>query len=470
MRSIRKQLSLDEEKSGFILFNSLTIVHRCHNGGLTIVGYVEILSRVLKTPWLRDRGEDRLIEVVASKMRPAKLAPSAVDVTTAWLEAPPYRDEPIALYLHFPFCTAACHYCIFARTLDLSLVDRYIAALTRQLEGWARLSAIRGREVRSIYLGGGTPSVVPLPLLRRVMDTVKDAFTLSSHAQVTLETNPESLDPESLDLLKQAGINRISVGVQSLDDDILRAMGRTHRSADAMRVMGRLLDYGFDNINADLIFGWEGQRADLFIAQLKTLIELGVPHLSVFPLIKPHRDHREAAYRTLYSEITRYLEASGFTQYSIDQFSCSRSSENEYEKQAWMLPRLDIVGLGAGALGNVSRHYYTNPGSVLAYIEDIEAGHLGVGRASTVSREAEMRRSLLTGLKFLRIDRAAFRARFGEDVCESLAREIFILRLLGIVTLGQDALQVTPNGRFVVARLWSEIILENLSEAARFRS
>ncbi|MBW2260833.1 MAG: coproporphyrinogen III oxidase family protein [Deltaproteobacteria bacterium] len=428
-------------------------------------------GRLLSVPAVKARVKRRVLEAVIARVRPGAVR---------WRRGAPVLaarrpDEPLALYVHFPFCSSACRYCIFARTVRTDRIDAYIEALLTEIDLTARLPALRGRRLSSVYLGGGTPSVVPASRILRVMRRLRTRFDHGPDLWVTLEGNPESLDVGDLPLYREAGINRISCGVQSLDDALLEAMGRRHTGARALGVIAEFQEAGFENLSADLIYGFEGQSCETFLRGAARLAEAGVAHLTAFPLItfesRARRGEEHGALERrqvrMQEGLVHLLEGRGYRRYSTEDFATTPESENRYEIDAWRMPRVAVVGLGAGALSSACGCTWSNLSGLGAYMSALREGRLPVARSMRVSRRDEMRRTLLVGAKYLRVDRALFEERFGVGLRDALEPVLSTLEAIGLVTVDDDGIDVTGEGRFMISRIWSELVLANLGDAAR---
>ena len=179
---------------------------------------------LVKLPIVRDRIREIIITKAAKQFTPGH-SPGTVGDFICDNEIL-HNNGPFALYIHFPFCSSACNYCIFRKTLKTGLITQYVDAVIKEIELLAQWPPLKGRSISSVYLGGGTPSLVPISKLNKILSSINKHFEFPNDVQVTLEGNPESLNPKSIKLYYQSGINRISMGVQSLNDDLLKKMGR----------------------------------------------------------------------------------------------------------------------------------------------------------------------------------------------------------------------------------------------------
>ena len=186
-----------------------------------------------------------------------------------------------ALYIHIPFCKQRCRYCAFYSTTLHTLQEAYVAALCKEL---AMRTEYAGKEISTIYLGGGTPSLLTDAQLHTITNTIKKEYHIAPDAEVTIECNPDDLTPERLALLRSLGFNRISMGVQSFDDKLLKMLGRRHTAQSARNAVEAARAAGFSNISIDLMFALPGSTAESWAGDLRSAIELRPNHISAYNL------------------------------------------------------------------------------------------------------------------------------------------------------------------------------------------
>ena len=191
--------------------------------------------------------------------------------------------KSLSLYLHIPFCAARCSYCDFNIYTGLEkLVPAFTQALVREVEGWG--VALGHPPVRTLYVGGGTPSLLPLPELEAILRACSKSFTLDSSVEVSLEANPDDLTRQHAEGLLALGVSRLSIGMQTFDDALLRRLGRTHTGEEAKRAFVAAREAGHRNINLDLIYGLPGQDLPAWQLALEQALEMGPEHLSLYGL------------------------------------------------------------------------------------------------------------------------------------------------------------------------------------------
>lgn len=257
----------------------------------------------------------------------------------------------ISLYLHIPFCASKCSYCSFYSVTD-DQSDEYVLSLAKYIEHYGeKIKETAG----TLYIGGGTPSLLSPKQLETLISAVSKSFTLEKDAEITVEGNPESLDAKFLNAAKSLGVNRLSIGVQSFDDKELSAVSRVHDSKTAIAAIERAKRAGFDNISCDLIFGMPLQTKDSFVKNIDIMTKLGIPHISCYnlqleegtPLYESKAavaDEKEQ--ESMYFAACDLLQSAGFTHYEISNFA-KPSMESRHNSAYWN--GTDYLGLGPAA-------------------------------------------------------------------------------------------------------------------------
>ena len=383
--------------------------------------------------------------------------------------------KPIALYVHIPFCASACRYCIFKKTLNVSRMEQYIKCVLKEIEIVANQGSISGRPVTAMHIGGGTPSLLDARQIDALLTRIESRFGFKKNAQITLEGNPDSLTPKKVAEYCSAGVNRISMGVQSLNDDVLHQMGRNHTGDDARTAISALLTGGLENLSVDLMYGFKGQSTETFINDVQYLMDAKVAHISAFPLIRKsirlqspaHRKQEISNRRKMYQALVAVTQNTSYQQYSSEDFATTPDSKNKYQMAAWQFPKQDVVTLGAGSLGSLGGVYYSNCSDVDAYMKKTSESTLPVARIAPVSKAEEMRRSVLLGAKYIHIKSQDFFDVWGVDPQKALRPLLSRFEKAGIWTIDDTGVHVTHDGLQIITDIWSELILSNLADAAQ---
>jgi menaquinone C8-methyltransferase len=363
--------------------------------------------------------------------------------------------EPLFLYLHVPFCEVLCPYCSFHRVrYEDGKAQRYFAALRREIRHYHE----RGYRFSGVYVGGGTPTVVPeelvatLGLVRELNPRLGD---------ISVETNPKDLRDEVLDALVAAGVGRLSVGVQTFDDGLLREMGRLDKYGDRAEILGRLAAAAgrFRTLNVDMMWNLPHQSEAMLEADLDAVLASPANQASFYPLMHSPAAARRMA-RTMglpvrhrlaryYGRILARLRPS-FAPTSAWCFSRGAPGIDEY-----IVDNGEYLGLGSGAFGYVGGTVYATTFSLNSYVERVERGLTGVtGERPTGARE-RMQYDLLVRLFGLRLDRAWVRARYGRRFERALAPELLAFRLSGAITQDAAGWSLTDRGMYLWVQMMS---------------
>jgi oxygen-independent coproporphyrinogen-3 oxidase len=294
---------------------------------------------------------------------------------------------PLALYVHLPWCVRKCPYCDFNShsMADATPLDRYVDAVLRDLDGEAELAG--DREVISVFLGGGTPSVFSPAQISRLLDGIEERFVLDEDAEITMEANPGTVECGDPAGYRLAGVNRLSIGAQSFSPQALSALGRIHSVEDIGRAVREAQDAGFDNINIDLMYGLPEQDVAAAMDDIEQAAELGPQHLSWYQLtLEPNTIFHarppaglpgsDAAFE-IQSQGVELLSKLGYEQYEISAYA-SDSRRCRHNLNYWSFG--DYLAAGAGAHGKISDEVgiwrYSKPANPKQYMEMIEKGEV----------------------------------------------------------------------------------------------
>lgn len=368
----------------------------------------------------------------------------------------PREPDPEGIYIHVPFCDRLCLFCPFnKRQTRPDLLRKFLLGLRAEIRLYAQLCGV-SRPLRFIYFGGGTPSVLTSGILTNILSEIASWFPLADDLEVTLESHPTHLTPSYVHRVREAGITRISSGVQGFDDRLLQRIGAQHQAADSHRAIESVAGE-LGGIAIDLLFRCPGQSLADWQRQLEIAIGLpGVSHVSCYSLVleasaaqpDPHVD----AEMTLAAH--RMLEAAGFAHYAScasGGFDFARPGMKcAYEERHWGAPQSEFLGLGPGALGFVGGAATVNGLSVDRYEQRLTRGRFPLVSVTGMSVEEEMRRYFVLGVKTLRVPFAPFRARYGVEPRALFAPEIERLATWGFTDVHDDELVLTELGRLFV--------------------
>lgn len=394
-------------------------------------------------------------------------------------------DAALSLYLHIPFCSLKCSYCDFNSYAKLDdLVPDFVDALCAELALWAPI--VRERPIETVFFGGGTPSLLPLPHIERIMATLRDHYALADGAEVTLEANPGTADGDYFAGILAAGVNRLSIGFQSLHDDELVALDRIHNAAEAVQCYRWARDAGFRRINVDLIYGLPGQPMVSWQETVERAIELAPDHVSAYALTV--EDGTKLAYDVEHGTVP---PPDGDLQAEMYEWAGQRLTEagrQQYEISNWSRPgeecRHNLVywrngewlALGPGAHSHWGGHRFADVYSPRQYIRLVAAtaGEPAAAEGSPAAILAAMQQVTFvdpqpaelqmadTAILALRLnaglDLAAFEQRFGrrfEDVySEPLAETLE----MGLLERDDGRLLLTDRGRYLANEVFVRLL------------
>jgi oxygen-independent coproporphyrinogen-3 oxidase len=379
--------------------------------------------------------------------------------------ARPHPDEqpdgyvqapPRAVYIHIPFCTNKCHYCDFnSYVVQGQPVMDYLRALEREME--RTVERTPAKRIESIFVGGGTPTVLTPEQMRFFLETVNAYFSdRTPDCEITMEANPGTTDLEKLAAMREGGVNRISFGVQSFDNALLAAIGRIHNVDDVYRSIENARAAGFGNISIDLMLGLPNQTVATLEATLDEAFRLGLAHYSAYSLkIEENTLFHTLYYRNelplpdedeeleMYRTVMRRMNENGYKQYEISNFA-RPGRESRHNQAYWR--NLAYYGIGAGAHGYVAGQRHVNVKGVQAYIDACAEG-LPVKETHCVSRREAMEDFMMVGLRLLSgVRNESFRSQFGVPMEEPFGEELERLVRQGMLIAEGDGYRLSEQG------------------------
>jgi len=368
--------------------------------------------------------------------------------------------QSIGLYVHIPFCVRKCAYCDFNSYAGLEpLFAPYVRALAGEMR--SRVADQGPLHVRTLYVGGGTPTALPLSLLGDVLSACHASFDVAAGAEVTVEANPGTVDEGYLAGLLAAGVSRLSLGVQSFDDGELQLLGRLHDAGQARQAYRQARAAGFHNVNLDLIFGLPGQTVARWRATLQQALALGPEHLSLYALTL--EEHTPLAGRIARGELPAPDDDLAAEMYELAEAELARAGYVHYEISNWARPGFECrhnliywrnqpyLGLGAGAHSWFAGRRWANVCLPRIYVEEMARGHLPVAESEEISPALEMAETAILGLRLVEegVNLGAFRARFGAEFTDVYGREVEELVDLGLLEASTGRVRLTRRGRLL---------------------
>lgn len=375
-------------------------------------------------------------------------------------------ERPLGVYLHIPFCAQKCAYCHFA--IDPSRPpderrDRYLSALAVEIGG------SRGGVADTIYFGGGTPSLIPPRRIGDLTRAVRARYEIAPDAEVTVEANPKDLAERGFADLLEAGVNRLSLGVQSFDDSVLREMFRDHTGDHATAAARAARAAGFTNISMDLILGWPGETRERFHSSLHRLLDLRPDHVSLYVLetdgktVLAHRASQGTLHlpdddlvADLFNEAEDIMAEAGIRAYEISNFA-RPGFESRHNLKYWDDGPFHAFGMSAHGFDDGVR--YWNEATFGSYCGAIEARGSARAGERRLSRQERLEEAVMTGLRVRRgIDRLAFRTRHGIDVMEPFGAALRPSVEAGLLEVDDGTVRLTRRGVLMSSEVLSAVV------------
>ncbi len=372
------------------------------------------------------------------------------------------------IYLHIPFCKQACYYCNFHFSTSLAQQPALIKQMLREID--LQKDYLAGQTVTSVYFGGGTPSLLNRNDLQQLLEKLHTAFKIDPSAEVTLEANPDDLSPEKLKDLRSAGINRLSIGVQSFHEEDLRWMNRAHDSQQALQCIRDAQAAGFNNLTIDLIYGGPTLSDEGWAANVQQAIDLGIQHLSCYALtVEPGtaldqfiRKKKVSAVDTdkaarHFEQLMQWTAKAGYEHYEISNFALpgwhSRHNSSYWQSQPYL-------GLGPSAHSFNGHSRQWNIANNAVYIKSLEQGAVPF-ELEELTPSMMLNEYIMTTLRTSQgCLLPVVAARFGSDKHDILLKESSTFIDKGWMILRNDALVLTPEGRLFADGIASDLFFE----------
>ena len=375
------------------------------------------------------------------------------------------QKKPTSAYVHIPFCTQICYYCDFSKVfIKNQPVDSYLEHLLEEFPSYDI------QKLRTLYIGGGTPTALSAPQLEVLLDGLTKNLDLSVLEELTIEANPGDLDEDKIAVLKNSAVNRVSLGVQTFDDKMLKKIGRSHLERDIYENIDRLKLAGFDNISIDLIYALPGQTMDQVKDNVAKAIALDIPHMSLYSLILENHTvfmnrmrrgklplPKEEVEAEMFEYIIAELEHAGFEHYEISNFS-KPGFESRHNLMYW--DNAEYYGIGAGASGYVNGVRYKNHGPIRHYLKAVEEGNARINEEHLSLRE-QMEEEMFLGLrKKTGVSKARFEEKFGTSFENVYGQVVRDLCHQGLLQVEGQQIRMTKKGLFLGDTVAERFILE----------
>ncbi len=388
------------------------------------------------------------------------------------LASPARPDTPLGLYLHIPFCRKRCKFCYFKVYTEKNSQEgsRYLSALGREVEQLADATAVRGRPLKFVYVGGGTPSFISAKHLRGLVAGLRAAIPWDGVEEVTFECEPGTLTRPKLAAIREVGVTRLSLGVENFDDRVLEENGRAHLSKEIVRVAPWIRALDFDQVNIDLIAGMVGETWDTWKDTVRKTIEMDPDSVTIYQM--------ELPFNTVYSRqmlddsasvpvadwaLKREWHDYAFVQFEAAGYEVSSaytvikrgsSARFVYRNAVWR--GADLLGTGVASFSHVNGVHFQNETGWEPYLTRVEAGELPISRAFSTTATARLTRELILQLKLGTIEPEYFRDKFQADILQDFRSALERLRDKSMLMISNGSVRLSRQGLLRVDSLLPE--------------
>jgi oxygen-independent coproporphyrinogen-3 oxidase len=397
--------------------------------------------------------------------------PESLPDVLAALDSPPRPGTPLGLYLHIPFCRKRCKFCYFRvyTDKDAQEIGSYLDALASEVEMLAQKPAVAGRPLKFVYFGGGTPSYISVRQLEGLVSRVQAVMPWAGAEEITFECEPGTLTHSKLEAIRAVGVTRLSLGIESFDDDVLRENGRAHVSAEIYRVLPWVREIGFEQLNIDLIAGMVGETWDTWKESVRKTVETEPDSVTIYQM--------ELPYNTVYSQ--GVLHGEGLSQpaadwptkrewqdYAFAELAAAgyvvssaytmvrpkgKSSSFVYRDSVWH--GCDLLGTGVASFSHLSGVHFQNVTQWGEYLATVAQGRLPLGRGLAITDRERLTREMILQLKLGTLPVSYFGEKFGTDVLAEFAPAWEKLEGEGMLRVEGDRIELTRAGLLQVDRL-----------------
>jgi oxygen-independent coproporphyrinogen-3 oxidase len=371
------------------------------------------------------------------------------------------QKEKAGLYIHIPFCKSKCGYCSFYSIKSLNLIPAFSSAVNREMEFYKNLFT----SFDTIYIGGGTPSLLSMQQLESIFTAINKYYKIDPHSEITIEVNPGDVSLEYFQSLRTLGINRLNMGIQSFDNNILKFLGRRHNSQEAIAAINDARTAGFENVGIDLIYGVHHQDIKLWKLTLQKALSFAPEHISCYQLslapktslykkydtegIKLSKEKEQLKFFLTTAEL---LENAGYIHYEVSNFARRENLKSKHNMKYWQ--HAPYLGLGPAAHSFLDNKRWWNKPSVKNYLQEIAAGNMPVENTEILSAEQLQLEALFLGLRTKAgIDLERYKTRFGSDLLSDKKTIVKSLIKNKLVEVKNGFLRPTRSGMAVADSL-----------------
>ncbi len=377
--------------------------------------------------------------------------------------------KSISLYIHIPFCQKKCYYCDFnSYSGKQHFIKDYIKALKKEIAMYGPI--LNNYKINTIFFGGGTPSILQEGLVSAIMKTIKEHYDVENNAEISIEANPGTLDYNKLREYRNSGINRLSMGLQACQGNLLKSLGRIHTFGDYLKNLEVAGEVGFSNINTDLMFSLPGQKEDDWKECLEKIVRLNIPHISAYSLIvergTPFYDWVKNEIISLPDEETqlrayhyaiKYLEEKGYIHYEISNFA-KPGFQCKHNIVYWR--NKPYIGLGAGSHSYFNKKRFNNVSGIEDYIKLVEDGKTPIEEKIDISIEDEISETMFLGLRLIKgISINEFTERFNISPFKIYKEQIKKFSEQGLLKWDETHIRLTQKGIDISNVVFQEMLL-----------
>lgn len=382
------------------------------------------------------------------------------------------ESKKIGIYLHIPFCKQKCYYCDFISFANRNeFMDKYIEAMKKEIQ--LRLKKLKNCEVATIYIGGGTPSYIKSEYIKEILEEIYnlEKIKISKDVEITIEVNPGTVTNDKILTYKNSGVNRISIGLQSTNDNLLREIGRIHTYEDFKKTLKIIRQAGIKNVNVDLMLGLPNQTLEDINESLDEILKLDVEHISTYSLIVEENTiiekkiaegklvlPDEEVERSMYWTVKDKLEENGYKHYEISNFS-KEGKESRHNCNCWN--QEEYLGFGIAAHSYFNGKRFSNTEDMLKYIENIKnedyEGNITVNEIQ--KKDDMMREYMLLGLRKIEgVSILNFKCKFGCNPIYVFRKELEDLVNKDLIEIDGDKIFLTKSGLDLANIVWEQFV------------
>lgn len=389
------------------------------------------------------------------------------------------EEKEIGLYVHMPFCKQKCYYCDFISYANkYNMVDRYIQCLKKEIIQYANENKIMSKHglepkyvIKTIYIGGGTPSSIDELYIINILQKIKENFQIKNDAEITIEVNPGTVNKEKLETYREIGINRLSIGLQAVQDEILKSIGRIHTFKDFENTYKYAREVGFNNINVDLMINLPNQTLDNVKESVKAILNLKPEHISVYSLIleedtklyemvksKQVALEPEEVERQMYWYVKETLEKYKYIQYEISNFAKS-GFQSQHNIDCWN--QEEYIGVGIAASSFIENKRYSNISNLEEYMDNIESGmpNKNLILDEVLDFESKMNEFMMLGLRTIQgVDIKKFEQKFKINPIIKYCKILEKLNHEGLIEIDANNIKLSNKGIDLANVVWEEFV------------